>query len=276
MSVVEDVLTERNIPFQLSGRDVVIRCLNPDHDDRHPSMRIDRVLGVFHCFSCGYKGSLFKHYNIDVSKVGIKREKLLRLITDLKSAGVGLSMPEGFMEFNKDWRGISKETYKKFEAFYHFDPNFSGRVNFPIKDSSGRIVAFQGRDESGTLPEKYKFTPSRVKLPLYPIADPIQGKVILVEGIFDMLNLHDKGLTNAICCFGASTFNSDKLNVLKISGVTGIDVLFDADDAGREGAEKIKKVAGEFPTRIINLKSGDPGNMTLQQVINLRNNLYKV
>jgi len=274
MSAVEDLLTERNIPYQLSGRDVLVRCFNPDHDDKHPSMRIDRVLGVFHCFSCGYKGSLFKHYNVEVSKVGIKREKLLRLITELKSSGVGLSMPEGFIPFYKDWRGISKETFKKFEAFYHYDKQYNGRVNFPIKDGSGRIVAFQGRDESGTLPEKYKFTPPGVKLPLYPIAEPIQGKVIIVEGILDMLNLYDKGLTNAVCCFGASNFDTHKLHVLQISGVTGLDVLFDADEAGQKGAEKIKKVAKEFPTRIISLKSGDPGDMTLRQVINLRTNLY--
>jgi len=274
VSTVEDLLTERNIPYQLSGRDVLVRCLNPDHDDKHPSMRIDRVLGVFHCFSCGYKGSLFKHYNVEVSKVGIKREKLLRLITELKSTGVGLSMPEGFIPFYKDWRGISKETFKTFEAFYHYAPQFSGRVNFPIKDSSGRIVAFQGRDESGTLQRKYEFSPRNVKVPLYPIAKPIQGKVILVEGIFDMLNLYDKGLTNAICCFGASNFNTDKLHLLQLSGVAGLDILFDSDEAGRKGVEKIKKIAGDFPTRVINLKAGDPGEMTLKQVTNLRNHLY--
>ena len=232
MSTVEDLLTERNIPYQLSGRDVLVRCLNPDHDDKHPSMRIDRVLGVFHCFSCGYKGSLFKHYNVEVSKVGIKREKLLRLLTDLKSYGVGLSMPEGYIPFYKDWRGISKETYKKFEAFYHYDKQFSGRVNFPIKDASGRIVAFQGRDESNTLASRYEFWPRHVKIPLYPIAKPIQGRVILVEGIFDMLNLHDKGLTNAVCCFGANNFSSERLHLLQISGVSGLDVLFDPDEAG--------------------------------------------
>lgn len=274
MSVVEDLLNEKNIPYKVSGRDVLVRCFNPEHDDTNPSMRIDRVLGVYNCFACGHKGNLFKLYDVEASKVGIKREKLLRLITELKSSGVGLSMPEGYTDFYRDWRGISKETYKKFEAFYHHSTDFIGRVNFPIKDSSGRIVAFQGRDESGTLRSKYVFTPAHVKVPLYPIAEPIQGRVILVEGIFDMLNLHDKGLTNAICCFGSSNFNNEKLSVLKISGVTGLDILFDADDAGKAGAEKVRKIAGDFPTKVITLKSGDPGSMTLTQIVNLRTNLY--
>jgi DNA primase len=274
MSAVEDLLSERGIYYQISGKDVKIKCLNPDHDDRNPSMRIDRILGVFHCFSCGYKGSLFQHYGVEVSQTGLRREKLRRKINDIRSSGVGLVLPEGSTPFKRDWRGISACTYEKFEAFYNIGTNFNGRVNFPIRDASGRIIAFQGRDETGTLPNKYMFTPSGVKLPLFPMAEPIQGKVILVEGIFDMLNLHDKGLTNAICCFGVNNFNEQKLELLKISGVTGLDLIFDGDEAGKGAADRIKKLAGDFPVRQVGLRSGDPGDLNLQQVQNIRRRLY--
>lgn len=274
MSSVEEILNEKGVFYKQSGKDLLIRCLNPDHDDSNPSMRIDRVLGVFHCFACGYKGSVFKHYKVEVSEVGIRREKLRRTMENLRSSGVGLSMPEGYQSFERDWRGISAETYKRFNAFYHIAPNFSGRVNFPIRSPSGRIVAFQGRDESGTLTAKYMFTPHGVKLPIFPLAKSIQGRVILVEGIFDMLNLHDKGLDNAVCCFGVNNFNEDKLTLLKISGVSGLDIVFDADEAGKTGAEKIKKIAGEFPVRVISLKSGDPGSLSSKQVAGLRKRLY--
>lgn len=272
--MIEQILQEKGVPYRHSGKDLLIRCLNPDHDDGNPSMRVDRVLGIFHCFACGYKGSLLKHYKVEASETGIRREKLKRIMNDLRSSGVGLQMPEGFYPFERDWRGISAKTYKKFEAFYHIAPSFSGRVNFPIRSPSGRIVAFQGRDETGTLPNKYMFTPSGVKLPLFPMAKAIQGRVILVEGIFDMLNLHDKGLENAVCIFGVNNFNEDKLSLLKISGVSGIDIVFDADEAGRDGAEKVKKVIGAFPVRVINLKSGDPGSLTEKQVVALRKRLY--
>lgn len=274
MSAVEDLLNQRGIYYQVSGKDVKIRCLNPDHDDRNPSMRVDRILGIFHCFSCGHKGSLFQHYNVEVSQVGLRREKLKRKIQDIRSSGVGIPMPDGTTPFNRDWRGISATTFEKFGAFYALGKNFAGRVNFPIKDASGRIVAFQGRDETGTLPQKYMFTPSGVKLPLFPMAEPIQGKVILVEGIFDMLNLHDKGLTNAICCFGVNNFTEEKLNLLKISGVTGLDLLFDGDDAGKGAAERIKKLAGDFPVRIITLRQGDPGDMSVKHVEYVRSKWY--
>ena len=45
--------------------------------------------------------------------------------------------------------------------------------------------------------------------------DFIQGSAILVEGIFDMINLHDKGLTNAVCCFGTNNYNEAKLSMLQ-------------------------------------------------------------
>lgn len=274
MSAVVDFLEEKGIYYRLSGKDVLINCLNPDHEDRSPSMRIDKVLGVFHCFSCGFKGSLFKHYNVDYSETEVRREKLRRILTNIRSSGVGLSMPDGFMPYVGNWRGIKPETYRKFNAFRHHDTHFIGRINFPITDASGRIVAFQGRDEMGTLDNKYMFYPSNAKLPLFPRVRPLQGRVILVEGIFDMLNLHDKGLQNSICCFGVKNFNENKLNFLKISGVTGLDVLFDADDAGTAGADHVKKVAGDFPVRVVSLKSGDPGSLNQKQIDGLRKKLY--
>lgn len=274
MSAVIDFLEEKGIYYRLSGQDVLINCLNPEHEDRSPSMRIDKVMGVFHCFSCGFKGSLFKHYNVDYSEIEVRREKLRRLITNLRSSGVGLSMPEGYMPYLGNWRNIKPETYRKFEAFRHHESNFAGRIVFPITDASGRIIAFQGRDEMGTLNHKYMFYPPNAKLPLFPQVRPLQGRVILVEGIFDMLNLHDKGLENTICCFGVKNFTESKLGYLKVSGVTGLDVLFDADDAGKTGADLIKKIAGDFPVRIVNLREGDPGSLNEKQVVGLRRKLY--
>ena len=75
---------------------------------------------------------------------------------------------------------------------------YVGRIVFPVRDISGRIVAFNGRHTTGGTP-KYMISPAGAKMPLFPVVEPIQGSVILVEGIFDMINLHDKGLTNAIC-----------------------------------------------------------------------------
>ena len=42
---VEELLNSKQIPFIVKGNDYVVHCLNPEHPDRNPSMRIDRIDG---------------------------------------------------------------------------------------------------------------------------------------------------------------------------------------------------------------------------------------
>ena len=106
-----------------------------------------------------------------------------------------------------------------FEAFISPVAPFTGRIVFPIRDITGKIVAFNGRilGKNITNQPKYIFHPPRVKLPMFPTnVKPIKGRVILVEGIYDVINLHDKGLTNVCCCFGTNNINEDKLLMLSM------------------------------------------------------------
>ena len=56
---VLDLLKDKGVPFQISGKDYVTKCFNPEHDDTNPSFRIDRMTGIAHCFSCGFKTNIF-------------------------------------------------------------------------------------------------------------------------------------------------------------------------------------------------------------------------
>jgi DNA primase len=121
--------------------------------------------------------------------------------------------------------------------------------------------------------------PRGASLPLIPAkVKPINGRVILVEGIFDALNLWDKGLKNTICCFGTQKVDWVKLSLLKLQGVQGIDIVFDRDDAGKKAAQQIKVLAEsmDIAVQIITLPESidDPGNMTLQQIKGLKKRLY--
>jgi DNA primase len=91
-----------------------------------------------------------------------------------------------------------------------------------------------------------------------------------------MLNLHDKGLTNAVCAFGTKTITKEKLTLLKVQGVTGIDLFFDNDKAGQDAAEIVKDLAESigFVVTRISAKVADPGELTASQVIKLGETLY--
>lgn len=275
MMTVEEILRTKTIDYRTSGRDYLVRCLNPEHEDRHPSMRIDKVTGIFNCLSCGFAGNLFNLFGEKPNWLQIRRNKLKDSIDTKIKETSGLSIPKNAQSFYKSWRNISAETYKRFEAFEHVE--FSGRIMFPIRGMSGKIQAFCGR-HTGQEHPKYLFYPAHSKIPMFPVVKPIRGSIILVEGLFDMMNLHDKGLTNAICNFGVSKPSKEQMNILRIQGVTCIDLFLDNDEAGQKATEEIQKLLeeNEFSTRVIRWGSvKDPGELTAQQVIKIKEKLYE-
>lgn len=274
---VEDLLISEGITYRGSGKDYLIRCLNPEHEDKNPSLRIDKVTGIYNCLSCGFSGNLFYYFGEKPNWLDIKRSKLKTSIKEKIRTSIGIEVPKNAVLFNKDWRNISAKTYNKFGAFEHSDPEFIGRIVFPVKTASNRIVGFIGRDTTNTNKLRYLITPADISLPLFPIVRPIKGSIILVEGIFDMLNLHDKGLDNAVCAFGVNKLNIEKLNILKIQGVSNIDIFFDNDSAGQEASENTKKflVKNDISSRNVVFKGiNDPGELTASKVIQLREKLY--
>jgi len=275
---VVDLLQERKIEFKSSGRDYLVKCINPEHEDRNPSMRIDNITGIFNCFSCGFKGNIFKTFGAPSNFLDIKRQRLLDAIEEKRSSSVGLPFPKGHTPYIGNWRNIRPDTYKHFDAFLHHETQFVGRIVFPIRDITGKVVAFNGRHMTLSEKLKYMIYPPQAKLPLYPSkVKPIKGRVILVEGIFDMINLFDKGLSNVICCFGTNNVDIDKLSILKMQDIMGVDIIFDGDDPGQNAAENVRVLAERtgFVTRNINLGQNiDPGSLAGEQITNLRERLY--
>ena len=273
---VEELLQSKSVPFMPKGRDFVVSCLNPEHDDNNPSMRIDQITGIFHCFYCGFKGNVFVHFGEKASFLHLRRELVKKKIREKRAESVGLPFPRSALPYVGNWRNIKPETYRKFEAFQEHEA-FVGRIVFPIRDISGRIVAFNARHMTGGTP-KYLISPPGARMPLFPAKiDPIQASVILVEGIYDMINLHDKGLTNAVCCFGTRNINEEKLSILRLQGIEEAIVFFDGDEAGQTAAAKVQEMGEnvDLLTRNINVVDIDPGALTENQVEKLKDKLYK-
>lgn len=270
---VEEILTTRNIQFQVSGSDYVVKCLNPEHDDNNPSMRIDKVSGVYNCFSCGYKGDIFKLFNEAKNELSILREELNNLVDSIFQEAVGLSIPSTSQPFDKEYRGITAETMIKFKAFTDsLTPEFADRLWFPITQLSGKISCFLGRDLLGASKAKYKIFPRKSLVPLFPLSS-VSSKIVLVEGIFDMLRLQDNGIPNVLCALGTNTITDAKIKQLKLLGVSFVDVIFDGDKAGYEGAKELvaKLNANGIKAEDIRLPEGlDPGGMSAEQITRLK------
>lgn len=274
----EEILQEQGIKYTSKGKDLIISCLNPEHEDNNPSMHVDKTVGIGHCFSCGSTVNLFTRFNKILNTLSIKQQSILDIINEL--GNVRLTLPKNSINFDSDFRNITADTFKHFDVFTS-NKEFEGRLVLPIKNYKHDIVAFIGRFQYSKLDPKYLVYPSGKSLPLFPPAiDLDSDTLIIVEGMFDLLNLYDKGLRNVITGFGLVKSNKkDKFNSklherfmpYKISGVTKIYILYDGDDAGIKAAKKLSSGLEDFiNVDYIELPEGlDPGSMTQEQVNSL-------
>ena len=181
-----------------------------------------------------------------------------------------------------EYRGLSAATYLEVNAFIsNQEDEFKDRLVFPIYDIRGNIKVFIGRSLHSDIEDKYLFYPKGVTPPLFPAHPEIwKNSLIIVEGIFDALNMMDKGCYNVISAFGTHSLlktYKTKLSHYKILGVNKFYIMFDGDKAGREAGEKLNDVlnANDFNSEIIELPDGmDPGDLSEQDISTLMVGLY--
>lgn len=271
------LLNDNKLSYTVSGKDYLIKCLNPEHEDSNPSLRVDKLSGIAHCFACGWKRNLFRHYGILTSNASIKVQKLKEKLKELK-APVEVEYPSDNTPYRQVFRGISVATLRYFEAFYtHSVEKLEDRIVFPIKDVSGKVIAFVGRHVLSDANPKYVNYPSGVSLNMLPAKlEELSSNLVIVEGIFDMLNLWDNGVRNVSCAFGTQSLaynTSMKLLPFKAQGVSKIFILFDGDTAGRKAAKDLEPIIEKegFSVEIIDLPDDrDPGDLDKEEIAQIR------
>lgn len=271
---VQTLLDSKSIEYRESGKDFLVHCLNPDHEDTNPSMRIDRVLGIFNCWSCGYKGNIFNLYKVEADKLSILREKVKRKMSrSLPSDPIEL--PEDAIPYYSQYRGLSLSINTKFEFFTTNKLDLDDRLVIPLKDRYGNIYAFLGRDLYGLQKRKYLFYPKYTQIKMYPLPTFHMGQLVIVEGIFDAFRLIDNGITNVSCIFGVNNFTKDDLTLLEMSGMSKLVIMLDSDKPGQEGAKKIASLCLEMNMNYENivLDVKDPDDLTKEDIKSLKKKL---
>ncbi|MCK9548766.1 MAG: DNA primase [Sphaerochaeta sp.] len=150
-------------------------------------------------------------------------------------------------------------------------PLFVDRLMFPIRNWQGQCLAFGGRDLSNTSKAKYINTPETViyskKHNLFAMHEALAtlkggGDVILCEGNFDVVALHQAGFSGAVAPLGTS-FTIEQAKLLR-RYTDRIQILFDSDSAGQSAVKKTVVIAqGEgIATTVLSLSSSkDPADL---------------
>lgn len=276
---VEELLRSKGIFFTTSGQDYLTKCFNPDHIDSNPSFRINKHTGICHCFSCGYKTNIFKYYGILTNFASVKLHKLKEKVKALKEVATGIDPIPMSRPVSEAFRNISVVTYRHFGAFTtEAEEKLQGRIIFPITDIRDKTIAYIGRHKHSDSHPKYYVYPEGAATPPFPakFEEPTRT-MILVEGMFDLINMYEKGARNVVCTFGTVKMLGNltaRLLPYKVMGVEKIFLLFDGDSAGQAAAAKTKPFIEEagFLCEIIEIdEESDPGSfdqLEADQIIN--------
>lgn len=275
-----DLLNKRGIEYRKTNNpsEILISCTSGEHVDKSPSLSYNLEKNMFHCWSCNFSGGLTKFMAsigetivLDVdSKQPYKIKKLkdkLRKIIEIDD----INLPSERKLFSGEFKGVDGKTLKEFQAFTTDQMGLTDYICFPVYQF-GKLKFIEGRlakDISGK--PKYYRRPQAASVAdcLFPL-DKIKNTnyVILVEGIFDMLNMWQLGYHNTMCIFGATNFSRKKLEILDRIGVTRVDILMDPDAPGQMAAGKIADAldSRNIFSRNIKLPVGvDPGDINKRQ-----------
>jgi DNA primase len=135
---------------------------------------------------------------------------------------------------------------------------FSGRLIFPLKDVSGNIVGFSGRQWVGDVKRaKYINTPTteifQKSLLLYNLHNAMPsihslGYVVLVEGMMDVITLYSIGQTNVVAPCGTA-FTEEQIRLLGLFTKNFI-ICYDKDKAGVEATAKSTALCASISSEI--------------------------
>ena len=121
----------------------------------------------------------------------------------------------------------------------HID-RFRGRIMFPIKSISGRVIGFGGRiiDSNKKIakyinsPESKIYNKSKTLYGIYESKQFIVKNDVcfLVEGYLDVVQLHEHGIKNVLATSGTSLTKDQIILIKRLT--SNIIILFDGDQAG--------------------------------------------
>jgi DNA primase len=149
-------------------------------------------------------------------------------------------------------RGLTLETIVDFGVGYCAKGMMAERIAIPINNPEGNVVAYAGRfpGEPAEGTPKYKLPQGfRKSLELYNIdrASKKPGPLVIVEGFFGCMKLHQFGYRKVVALMG-STMSAAQEELIKrhTDRNSQVIVMLDEDEAGKAGRDDIAVRLAKF------------------------------
>lgn len=241
-----------------------IKCLNPAHDDKHPSMSFYEKNNTLHCFSCRVtydtfdlvglkyqltnKSEIFKKA-LEIFDIKITSEKPQKKKETIENKEIKMEHKTDYTSYLDEcyarihetdyWkaRGLSEETINKYHIGY--DPDFeSNGFKFPALILPTGRNSYTARNilKDADHKNRYRKVGSADCFNL-DILGKTDSPIFVVEGIFDALAISEVG-GNAIA-LGTTGNNLFMEAVKKVPSCSPLIIALDNDDAGRDASSKL-------------------------------------
>lgn len=235
-------LEANNKKYVDRGDKVSHSCINPLHDDTNASAYTILSETPFNCCSsCGFSLNTEKLYSL--LEVGYDEKELFhqQIKNILKQSEPKLEkqiapvyLPIKDKDFNKNYRGISPETYKKVSAYSTFNQTFyQKRIIFPIYNVNNQLILFEAVSTNKNIQPKVLRNKGVDTSKLFGFEHLLgeSDSAFLTEGLFSALSFWELGY-QSIFNFGLGNIK-DKIKTLHLKGIKNIILAGDNDSVGR-------------------------------------------
>ena len=286
---LEAVLRHYQVPGLRRHRDQLQGCCPIHRGHRDDSFRAHLTKNVFQCFACQAHGNVLdfvaameqcsmrdaalrlrQWFGITVP-VGAAGARLDRAAADRQKRELvrkreGSNAPLGFTLRGLEWnhpylaqRGIDPATASEFGVGLYPGPGvMSGRIVIPIRNAQGQLVAYAGRALDGRAP-KYKlpagFRKALELFNLHRAAVASSTIVIVVEGYFDCMRVHQAGFPCVVALMGSSLSPAQESTLLR--HFDRIVLMLDGDAAGHAASQAIiARLSGRCSLQVVRVPDG--------------------
>jgi DNA primase len=267
---LETVLRQYRVPGLRRRGDQLQGCCPIHHGRRDDSFRAHLTRNVFHCFACRARGNVLDfvaamercsirqaalrlQHRFGVNVSGVPGVRLYPAAADRQNRELvrkeeGWNVPLPFVlrsvEENHPYlseRGIDPATAAEFGVGFYPGPGLMrGRIVIPIRNLHGQLIAYAGRALDGR-PPKYKLPAGfRKALELFNLQRAVatgSPVVIVVEGYFGCMRIHQAGFPSVVALMGSSLSAAQESGLLR--HFERILLMLDGDAAGRAASRTI-------------------------------------
>ena len=285
---VEQNLVALGIDYRGSGHEFTAPC--PMHaqrtgrEDFHPSWSINATTGLFICYSCGYRGSMYTliadltGVTLEQAKTTVVKPTLGQAMERVPKLDVKVKRPEVLPEstlgkykspprWARNRRGLTSEACEAYGVLWNpVDDNWI----LPIRTPEGALIGWQ---EKGEMTRHFRNSPMRVRKSrcLFGYQIFTGGRMVVVESPLDPVRMLSNGVTGGVATYGS------EVSAAQIHLMTAADEVvfaldnYTTDKAGKKSTLRmIEETRGVLAhVRVFNytgIGAKDPGEMDLAEI----------